>query len=190
MNFSSPVSISDLDTAFAIYGENAQGQQVLLNGIIGGFYDQGGNFYAAGQGLGASNVTQIQIIFQPYAGYTFTAAGQDDLGNTVGLVNGNYFLSVTSSGVIDSFGKAVDAAGTGVAGSNYMWEFYRLFGDVNGDRTVNSVDSTAFKAANGSSQGAANYEWYLDYLVEGNIDVGNSDSKNAFLSDYLETLNS
>ena len=143
-------------------------------------------------------MTQIQIIFQDDAPYTFDAAPGygDQFGNTVGLVNGNYFLHVNASVITDGFGKLLDAAGTGVPGSNTSWEFYRLFGDVNGDRTVNSVDAASFRAANGTSGNATpggpvqpGYLWYLDAYVEGNIDVNNQDSYNAFLADYLETLN-
>ena len=49
VNFSSPVTISNLDTAFDI-SATASGAALP---IIGGFFDQAGNFYAAGAGASA-----------------------------------------------------------------------------------------------------------------------------------------
>ena len=54
--------------------------------------------------------------------------------------NGNYILSIDGSQILDNIGQQLDAAGTGVAGSMGTFAFFRLFGDANGDGTVNGLD--------------------------------------------------
>ena len=56
------------------------------------------------------------------------------------LPDGQYILSIDGSQIIDTAGQPVDAGGTGMPGSNGTRSFFRLFGDVTGDGTVNGVD--------------------------------------------------
>jgi hypothetical protein len=48
--------------------------------------------------------------------------------------------------------------------------FFRLFGDVNGDGQVDDTDRPAFLAAYRSRKGMANYRWYFDVNADGAID--------------------
>jgi PKD repeat protein len=48
--------------------------------------------------------------------------------------------------------------------------FYRLFGDVNGDRKVDDTDLAAFQRAYRSTSAMANYRSYFDYNNDGSID--------------------
>jgi len=51
--------------------------------------------------------------------------------------------------------------GAGFSGLDDV-KFHRLFGDVDGDHDVDSLDKVAFEAAYGSVQGQSNYRSYLD----------------------------
>jgi hypothetical protein len=46
---------------------------------------------------------------------------------------------------------------------------FRLFGDVNGDKTVNGLDLALFRNAFGTSLGNPNYVDYLDQNGDGTI---------------------
>jgi len=48
---------------------------------------------------------------------------------------------------------------------------FRLFGDVNGDRTVNITDLTAFRNAFGATTTDANYQPFLDFNGDGVINL-------------------
>jgi hypothetical protein len=48
-------------------------------------------------------------------------------------------------------------------------DLFRLFGDVNGDRTVNGLDLALFRSAFGTSLGNPNYLDYLDQNGDGTI---------------------
>ncbi len=108
----------------------------------------------------------------------------------MGLANGNYFLNTSVAG-ITSNGIELDGAHNGVGGSatnnsgQEVDEFWRLFGDVNGDRTVNAQDSKVFASAYGSNNSESNYVWYLDVDMDGNI---NTTDYNAFKADFGVTL--
>ncbi len=58
------------------------------------------------------------------------------------LPDGNYTLSIDGSQILDSLGQQLDAAGSGLPGSVGTTSFFRLYGDANGDRIVNSADIT------------------------------------------------
>jgi hypothetical protein len=49
--------------------------------------------------------------------------------------------------------------------------FFRLFGDGNGDATVNAADYTLFRAALGTSVGQSGYRSYYDYNNDGVINA-------------------
>jgi hypothetical protein len=48
-------------------------------------------------------------------------------------------------------------------------DLFRLFGDVNGDRTVNGLDLALFRGAFGTSLGNPNHLDYLDQNGDGSI---------------------
>lgn len=49
-------------------------------------------------------------------------------------------------------------------------DFFRLFGDANGDARVNATDMTLFRAALGSVSGSSSYRNYFDFNNDGRID--------------------
>ena len=50
-----------------------------------------------------------------------------------------------------------------------MTPLFRLYGDVNGSKSVNGLDMTAFRTAFGTAIGDAGYGSYLDFNGDGVI---------------------
>jgi hypothetical protein len=79
------------------------------------------------------------------------------------LADGNYTLTVVSTQVMVN-GQPLDGDGDGQPGGNFVFGFYRLFGDVNGDRYVDAADLALFRFAFGSS-GASPFDFDSDNVV-------------------------
>jgi hypothetical protein len=85
------------------------------------------------------------------------------------LIDGRYTLKVTGSAVtINGTPMAADYtfADSGATSGNQL---YRLFGDANGDRVVNSADLTLFRVAFGASLGDPSYNLAFDVDGDGVI---------------------
>ncbi|MFN4241710.1 MAG: dockerin type I domain-containing protein [Tepidisphaerales bacterium] len=95
---------------------------------------------------------------------TFSGPGTTSTG---GLIDGIYDLTVVGN-------KVLDAVGNAMAG-NLTTTFHRLFGDLNGDRRVDSADVAAFSAVFGSTQASAGpaFAWWAD--ADDNGAVNNAD---------------
>jgi VCBS repeat-containing protein len=89
------------------------------------------------------------------------------------LADGNYALSIDGDQLATVEGVRVDADGDHHAGGVYSADFYRFFGDVNGDRFVNGADFAAFRTAFGTSLGDPNYNAAFD--VDGDGFVNGTD---------------
>ncbi len=63
------------------------------------------------------------------------------------LIDGNYQLQVLGALLTDQGGQLVDADNNGTAGGTNSSVLHRLYGDSNGDQTVNSADFLAFRLA-------------------------------------------
>jgi uncharacterized delta-60 repeat protein len=122
--------------------------------------------------VGASVATSL-VNGQTVAILTFPGAGF--VGGS--LADGNYTLTVHSDKVHDSLGQALDGDGNGTAGGDRTVDFFRLFGDTNGDRTVDNTDFAVFRSASGTHTGDAGFLWFLDYNGDGAI---NNTDKKAF----------
>jgi hypothetical protein len=98
----------------------------------------------------------------------FTGA-DTDFGS---LADGRYTLTALAS-QISANGQALDGDADGFAGGNFVFNdargLFRLFGDVNGDQTVNGLDIGFFKNAFGTQLGDAAYLSYLDLNGDGVI---------------------
>ena len=71
-------------------------------------------------------------------------------------------LTVDGDRITDSNGQPLDGDGNGFTGGDSVTSFYRLYGDVNGDRVVNLVDMTAFRGTFGTAAGGPGFLDYLD----------------------------
>ena len=149
--------------------------------------------------LSLSVTFSSQVSFATTAGAAFTLARSSDgaavsFTATASVVNGvtvvslnNFTGSATQSGSladgrysltalagqISAGGQALDGNGDGTSGDNYIFGdaqgLFRLFGDVNGDQTVNGFDFGFFKNAFGTQAGDPNYLSYLDINGDGVI---------------------
>lgn len=95
------------------------------------------------------------------------------------LKDGRYTLSILSSQVSDLAGNPLDGNGDGAGGDNYNLvgapgtapNLFRLFGDINGDGTVDGViDFPAFGAAFNVTAPNSPFDFNGDGIVEGAID--------------------
>ena len=96
------------------------------------------------------------------------------------LTDGNYSLVVTPSGVHSS--SSPSTTGTG---ANLSYTFYRLFGDSNGDGTVNLIDYRAFVATYLKGTGQSGFSSIFDFNNDGTI---NLIDYRAFVANYLHSI--
>ena len=107
------------------------------------------------------------------------------------LVDGNYQLTIDGGEVIDSQGSAMDVDGDGtpggilIIGDEEEEALYRLFGDVDQNRTVNVIDLLAFRIAFLSVEGDPSFNASVDWNLDGVIDVRDL---LAFRRNFLKTL--
>jgi hypothetical protein len=116
---------------------------------------------------------------------TFSGSETDPIsalnGGIASLADGRYTLTITGSAVTGAGGVALDGAGNGTAGSNYVSlpdsyggsgpHLYREYGDANGDGAVDAIDLGQFRSTYNSATGNANYLAYLDADNSGAIDA-------------------
>jgi hypothetical protein len=91
------------------------------------------------------------------------------------LPDGKYTLNIRADHVSDSVSGAPLATGNPGAPPGLgiqSTQFFRLFGDANGDGRVDGADLAAFFAAFNSQVGMANYRDFFDYNGDGAVDFG------------------
>jgi autotransporter-associated beta strand protein len=111
---------------------------------------------------GGGNVTLAvdlsgSTVTQTIARLTFSGSLTEGANS---LVDGDYTLTVVS-GQING----------GLPGGDQVTALHRLFGDVNGDKTVNITDLTAFRNSFGATTSDANYQPFLDLNGDGVINL-------------------
>jgi len=106
-------------------------------------------------------VTTQNINGKTIATLTFSGAGI--IGGS--LADGDYTLRTLDS-ISDSAGNSLDGDKDGNAGGDAVDDFFRLFGDVNGDRAVNIVDFFQFRNAF-----SGNYNAAFDFNGDGVINI-------------------
>ncbi|MEL6106892.1 MAG: G8 domain-containing protein [Planctomycetota bacterium] len=94
---------------------------------------------------------------------TLTFSGSGVVGGS--LADGNYTLTTLSS-LTDAAGNRLDGDQNGTGGDDATAEFFRLFGDVNGDRMVNIVDFFRFRNAF-----RGGYDSAFDFNGDGDINI-------------------
>jgi hypothetical protein len=196
LNFNEAVTIgtTNLASVFQVKdaANNAVGLNITSNGTV--------------SGSTLTGVTQVRITFTGTTDtFNFITAVTSSTPQapslppgitslTTGLNDGNYFLS-TDGTQISNNGVRLDFQHNGNPGTGGTQtdEFYRLFGDSRGSRSVDGLSSLDFRLANNSGtakgQNTSAYRWYFDFDENANIDIGNTTDKNAFLANLYHTLN-
>jgi fibronectin type 3 domain-containing protein len=87
------------------------------------------------------------------------------------LSDGNYTLTVFGSQVIGANGFALDGDNNGTAGGDNVSTLFRLFGDTDGNRTVDALDLSQLRTAYGQSLPSPDYRAYLDFAGDGTVDA-------------------
>jgi hypothetical protein len=85
------------------------------------------------------------------------------------LKDGEYTLTILASKIRDAAGHQLDGDGDGDAGGNRVDEFFRLFGDTNGDGDVDWLDAEVLSATFGKRSRDPGYLWYLDFNDNGRV---------------------
>lgn len=86
------------------------------------------------------------------------------------LADGNYRLTILDSHVRDTAGNSLDGDRDGESGGAAVNEFYRMFGDTNGDRDVDGQDYGRFAQTFLKQLGQQAFESNLDYDNDGDVD--------------------
>lgn len=129
------------------------------------------------------NSSGSTVVTLTFAG-TFTEASGS-------LVDGNYQLTIFGDQVQTLGGQDFDGDGDGVAGGDFVFgdtetdNFFRLFGDVTGDRFVNVIDLLEFRNSFLSNAGDSNFSEAFDSNNDGTINVVDL---LRFRSNWLERL--
>jgi uncharacterized repeat protein (TIGR01451 family) len=114
---------------------------------------------------GAVTVTPAGAVYDSVSGrYTVTLSFSGGLTEYGSLVDGNYQLKL-AAGLFQGGGPGGAGLPAGVSEN-----FWRLYGDVLGHRTIDSANVAVFMAAYRSKRGMPNYREYLDFNNDGYVD--------------------
>jgi hypothetical protein len=123
---------------------------------------------------GTSQLVTVAHAIQTIGGKTVATLTFTNLTQTdyYSLKDGEYQLTVYGGKVHDSdTGTNLDGDGDGQFGGNRVFgalaadNFFRKFGDSDGDRDVDSVDLLRFRQAYSGT-----YKWYFDFEGDGDVD--------------------
>jgi hypothetical protein len=101
------------------------------------------------------------------------------------LSDGNYRLKILATHVRDTAGIPLDGDNDGQAGGAAVDDFYRLFGDTDGDRDVDGEDNGRFARAFLTQLGQQDFQSNLDYDNDGDVD---GQDYSQFASRFLRRL--
>jgi hypothetical protein len=92
------------------------------------------------------------------------------------LADGNYRLRLLDTHIRDAAGNALDGDENGSAGATRVDEFFRLFGDMDGDRDVDALDSRGLRGTYRKIEGQSGFDNLFDF--DGDSDVDAIDQRN------------
>jgi PKD repeat protein len=108
--------------------------------------------------------------------WVLTFSGSNVIGGSV--ADGTWNLTIDSSLLMGSDNQPA-------GGGDLTYTFTRLFGDVDGDGDVDTLDYARMRQVLNSSRGSANYLWYLDYDNSGTIDNNDANQFKLRLGTYV-----
>jgi hypothetical protein len=119
---------------------------------------------------GVNQPVHLNVHVSQAAGQTIARLTFEGTGARFGsLLDGAYRLTIRSDKITAAGGAMLDGDGDGAAGGNRVDEFFRLFGDIDGDRDVDLFDTLVFASTFGARAGESDYLWYLDWNASGRI---------------------
>jgi hypothetical protein len=136
--------------------------------------------------LGARRAIDLKVALSTSDGETvarLTFKNGRDV-TAASLRDGTYRLTIRADKVKDASGGLLDGDEDGLAGGNYVDEFFRRFGDADGDGDVDLADKLAFQSTYGKRSRDAGYLAYFDY--NGNRKVSRED-RALFLQGFLRS---
>ena len=168
-----PTKVTSVAIDTGVQRSRVRGATVLFDGVIP----------AANIAAGAFTLTQTSGTISPYTvsvasvtnptasttAVALTFSGSAVVGGSI--ADGRYTLSINGNSITGSNGVKVDAAGTGTAASTGTTNFFRLYGDVDGDNGVSINDFNGFAASFGSLNGQANFNTFFDYDGDNGISI-------------------
>ena len=98
---------------------------------------------------------------------TLTFSGSEFIGGS--LADGNYTLTTLST-ITDAAGNQLDGDGDGSGGDNATDEFFRFFGDFDGDGDVDRRDFSAFRQTFNLNSSSSSYNAAFDFDGDGDVD--------------------
>jgi hypothetical protein len=113
---------------------------------------------------------RAQAVVAGHSVDTVTFVGAGIVGGS--LADGHYTLTKHGDRIHDSFGQALDGAGTSVAGSDGTETLFHLFGDSDGDGHVGLDNLGSLVSTLGKRAGDPRFLWYFDYGGDGAVDRG------------------
>ena len=157
-------------TVESIVINNGDAQRSMVNEITVSFSEivnvSAADFLLQNTDTG-TNVTPT-VSTQVIDGKTVATLTFSGTGTTAGsLDDGNYSLTILDS-ITDALGNQLDGDGDGSAGGNATDDFFRLFGDSNGDGTVNIIDFFQFRNTFGDPD---NFDPRFDVNGDGVINI-------------------
>ena len=151
-----------------------------------------GAFELIQRGPNGGTVDVTPVIDNSSGATVVTLEFSGAFAGAAGLVDGNYQLTVLGDLITSSSGTAMDGDGDGVAGGDLVFgdtaadNFFRFYGDNNGDRLVNVFDLLAMRLTFGSTDDDANFNSNFDSNGDGRVNVIDL---LAFRGNYLESMN-
>ncbi len=98
---------------------------------------------------------------------TLTFTGPGIIGGS--LFDGQYTLVINSDKIRDAFGQQLDGDNDGHAGGERREDFFRRFGDSDGDGDVDHFDRSRFLSTFLRRSGDSRYLWYFDFEDDGRV---------------------
>lgn len=128
--------------------------------------------------LGSEASVDVSFTTEEFGSITTaTLTFSGDLTEHGSLVDGNYELKIRADRVRDSVGGLdLDGDEDGTAGGDHMFgdeltdNFFRFFGDADGDRDVDNRDFLKFRQSFRKAYPDPAYTWYFDFDGDGDVD--------------------
>ena len=86
------------------------------------------------------------------------------------LPDGNYTATLPAAGITDAAGNLLDGNNDGTGGDNHFFDFFRYFGDGDGDRDVDFLDLFEFGRTFPVASDDPNYDFRFDQDSDEDVD--------------------